>query len=159
MKISIGSDHGAVELRQALAHFLKQSAFTLIDHGTHSSTSVDYPDFAQLVGSDIVAGRAQYGILICTTGVGMSIAANKIVGIRAALVHNLIDAEFARRHNNANVICFGARHETPDQAIAYTKIFIDTHFESGNRHYRRVEKLESKPCCADSIETKRIPQH
>ena len=146
MKISIGSDHGAIELRQALVDFLKKSAYTFIDHGTDSSASVDYPDFAQLVGDDIVSGRAQFGVLVCTTGVGMSIAANKIVGIRAALVHNPIDAEYARRHNNANIICFGAKHESPCQAVAYTKIFIHTSFEAGDRHSRRVDKLEPKLC-------------
>ncbi len=146
MKISIGADHGGISLRSALTAALQQAGHTVIDHGTFSAESVDYPDFSSLVGSDVVEQRAERGILICKTGIGMSIAANKIAGIRAALVHFEDEASLCRRHNNANVIVFGAGHTVPEQAVRFAQIFLAAEFEGG-RHQRRVDKLESPHCC------------
>lgn len=140
MKISIASDHAGFELKSALITMLTQKGHTLIDEGTDDLTSVDYPDFAQRVGEAIREGRAKKGILICKTGIGMSMSANKIPGIRAALVRTAEDACLCRAHNDANVICLGGLHETPDKAIEFLEIFLKTHFE-GNRHAQRVQKM------------------
>lgn len=137
--LSIGADHGGYLLREALLQGLPD--YTFIDHGTHSPQSVDYPDYARLVGQDILEGKAKLGVLICTSGIGISIAANKIKGIRAALVYNEDGAYFARLHNDANVICFGQKYITPYLAIKFLKTFIITPFEGG-RHLKRLAKLE-----------------
>ncbi len=146
MKISIGADHGGVSLRSALAAALQTAGHTVIDHGAFSTESVDYPDFSAQVGSDIQARRADLGILICKTGIGMSIAANKIPGIRAALVHYEDEAALCRQHNNANVIVLGSSHTKPEAAIRLVNIFLNSEFEGG-RHQRRLDKLESSRCC------------
>ena len=137
--LSIGADHGGYLLREAILKGLPD--YTFIDHGTHSPQSVDYPDYARLVAQDILDGKAKLGVLICTSGIGISIAANKIKGIRAALVHNEDGAYFARLHNNANVICFGQKYFTPYLAIKLLKTFVETPFE-GERHLKRIHKLE-----------------
>lgn len=142
MKISIGADHGAIHLRTAVATFLKEQGHEVIDHGTFSTESVDYPDFATQVGLDVVNGRADFGVLMCTSGIGISISANKINGVRAALVHNEDGAEFSRRHNNANIICFGEKYQTPYLVARYLSIFLATPFEGG-RHERRINKIGS----------------
>ncbi len=144
MKISVGADHGAVDLRARVVAFLGASGHEVVDHGTDSSESVDYPDFASKVGHDVAAGICDFGILMCTNGVGMSIAANKIAGVRAALIHSEDDAFYARSHNNANVICMGQRHHTPYDAERYLAVFLGTGFEGG-RHARRVGKFEESP--------------
>lgn len=149
MNISIGFDHGAISLREALIQHLESKGHTLIDHGTDSDSSVDYPDFAKPVTGDVVSGAAEIGVLCCTTGIGMSIAANKVNGIRAAVVHYEDEASLTRRHNNANVICMGALHTTPDQAVKLVDAFISSEFEGG-RHGRRVDKFsdwENISCC------------
>jgi ribose 5-phosphate isomerase B len=141
MKISIGADHGAYELREALVKYLRDNGHDVIDHGTHKRESVDYPDYAHMVGVDIQEGRAQFGILMCTSGIGMCISANKMNNVRAAHAHYEDDAFYSRRHNNANVICFGQKHTTIYDAIRCTYTFIHTDFEGG-RHARRVDKFE-----------------
>ena len=142
MKISIGADHGGFDLREALIAAL-QIEHTLIDRGAVIRDSADdYPDFAKKVGADLTDGQADFGILICTTGIGMTISANKIKGVRAALVHFEGDSKIARRHNNANVLVLGSLHETPETAVAHAKDFISTDFEGG-RHARRLKKIES----------------
>lgn len=151
MKLSIGVDHGALNLRESLLEQLRQAGHEIIDHGAESADSVDYPDFAQKVCEDVLAGRAECGILGCTSGIGMSMSANKIPGIRAALVHYEDEAELTRRHNNANVICLGALHTTGYEAVRLVNSFLTANFEGG-RHARRVDKFsqwESKPnkCC------------
>ncbi len=149
MKISIGFDHGALSLRAALIQHLESKGHSLTDHGTDSDKSVDYPDFAKAVTEDIVSGKSDLGVLCCTTGIGMSIAANKVKGIRAALVHHEDEASLTRRHNNANVICFGALHTTPEEAVKLVEVFMDSPFEGG-RHGRRVDKFsewENLSCC------------
>lgn len=146
MKISIGADHGGVALRDALSKALKEKGHEVIDHGAFSTESVDYPDFAGLVGLDVTSGRADYGVLICKTGIGMSIAANKVPGVRAALVHFADEAALCREHNNANVIVFGAVYTLPEDAVTLTGIFLSTEFEGG-RHQRRLDKLENSHSC------------
>ncbi|NDV62543.1 ribose 5-phosphate isomerase B [Puniceicoccales bacterium CK1056] len=148
MKISIGFDHGALPLRQALLEHLQSGGHEIIDHGTDSPASVDYPDFSREVCKDVTEQRAEIGILCCTTGIGMSMSANKFKGIRAALVQHEDEAALTRRHNNANVICFGALHTTPYEACRLVDCFIENAFEGG-RHERRVAKfmeLEEESC-------------
>lgn len=140
MKISIGADHGGLALREVLVAHLQATGHTVLDHGTFSETSVDYPDYARLVGTDVTSGQADRGILICTTGIGISIAANKLPGVRAALVNHEDEAALSRAHNHANIICFGQRHTTPFEAKRYVDIFLSTEPETG-RHTRRVEKI------------------
>jgi ribose 5-phosphate isomerase B len=141
--ISFGSDHGGFSLRHDLIAALKAQGHTIIDRGTDTSASCDYPDYAQAVGADVTTGKAQYGILICRTGIGISIAANKIAGIRAALVQSVDAAELSRQHNNANILCFGAKYVDLPLAIACSEAFLRSEFEGG-RHVVRVDKIESK---------------
>jgi ribose 5-phosphate isomerase B len=143
MKISIGSDHGGVDLKDAVAQALRDAGHDINDRGTHGHDSVDYPDFAIAVSRDVAAGTSERGVVICTTGIGVSIAANKIHGIRAAVCHNEDAAEFCRRHNNANVICFGQKYDTIYMALKMTNIFLATAFEGG-RHERRVAKMTAE---------------
>ncbi len=142
MKISVGADHGAVNLKEQIVVHLKSKGYSVIDRGTHGRESVDYPDFAAAVGADVASGEAQFGVLMCTTGIGISISANKIHGVRAALVHNDDGAEFSRLHNDANIICFGAKYDTAYMACRWLDIFLKTAFEGG-RHQRRVDKMEA----------------
>ena len=140
MNISIGFDHGALQLRTPVIETLKQGGHTVIDHGTDSGQSVDYPDYAKLVADDVVSEKADAGILCCTTGIGMSMAANKIKGIRAALVHYEDEASLTRRHNNANVLCLGALHTLPSDAGKLVDTFLSSEFEGG-RHEKRICKF------------------
>lgn len=140
MKISIGVDHGALNLRKILLEYLQKAGHEIFDHGTFTENSVDYPDFALAVAQDIANLRADFGILCCTTGIGMSIAANKVDGARAAMIHHEDEASLSRRHNNANIICFGGYHTTGHEAKRLVDIFINESFEGG-RHERRVNKF------------------
>lgn len=141
MKISIATDHGGVDLKNELIKAMTALGHEVIDRGTQGHESVDYPDFAYLVCQDITEETVEFGILICTTGIGISISANKIPGIRAAVVHNEEGARFSRLHNNANVICFGAKFQTAYTATELTKIFLATEFNGGERHQRRIDKI------------------
>ncbi|MEX0324806.1 MAG: ribose 5-phosphate isomerase B [Puniceicoccaceae bacterium] len=148
MKISIGFDHGAIALRKPVLEFLQSSGHEVIDHGTDTTDSVDYPDYAKCVAGDVASGTAEAGILCCTTGIGMSMAANKVKGVRAAVVHFEDEAALTRRHNNANVLCMGALHTSPELAQRLVEVFLSNSFEGG-RHQRRVDKFsdwESSPC-------------
>ena len=143
-KISLGADHAGFTLRQSLLkHLSKKSPHHIIDHGVKTADSVDYPDCVSPVADDILKGRADFGILICKTGLGMSISANKFNGIRAALIHNQEDAFFARAHNNANIICFGSIHENASKAQTLLQCFLETPFQGG-RHQRRIDKITSQ---------------
>ncbi|HDN58936.1 MAG: ribose 5-phosphate isomerase B [Candidatus Neomarinimicrobiota bacterium] len=142
MKVVIGCDHGGVELKEYLKAHL-QDNIEIIDVGTDTKKSVDYPDFAFKVGTLVSLGRADFGILICRTGVGMSIAANKITNIRAALCHCEKYAELARCHNDANVLCLGADFTEPSEAVRIARKFLSTEF-LGGRHFRRVKKIISR---------------
>lgn len=141
MNISIGSDHGGVDLKEVLKTSIAAMGHTVMDRGTQGHDSVDYPDFAAAVGHDIQSKKADFGVLICTTGIGISISANKMADIRAALVHNEDGARYCRSHNNANIICFGAKYQTPYMATQLTKIFLSTDFREG-RHQRRLNKID-----------------
>lgn len=145
IKIAAGSDHAGFELKQELIEFLKagdfgERSFEIQDLGTHNSESVDYPDFGKAVGQAVANGDADLGLCICGSGQGISIAANKIPGIRAALVYDSTTAELARAHNDANVICFGGRLTKSKVAKESLKVFLETEFEGG-RHQARVDKL------------------
>jgi RpiB/LacA/LacB family sugar-phosphate isomerase len=142
LTLSFGSDHGGLTLRRELIAALKAQGHTILDRGTETEASCDYPDYAQAVGADVVSGRAKFGFLVCTTGVGISIAANKVAGIRAALVQNVDAAGLSRQHNDANVLCFGAKYVDFKLALACAEAFLAADFEGG-RHARRVDKIES----------------
>jgi ribose 5-phosphate isomerase B len=147
MRIAVGADHAGFVLKEHLRGRLEREGHLVLDEGTHSAESCDYPDFAAPVAHDVVAGRADRGILICGTGVGMSIAANKVAGIRAALGTVPEEVRLARAHNDANILTLGARFIDEPAADALVDVFLDTAFDGG-RHERRVEKiaaLESKP--------------
>ena len=141
MKIVIGNDHAGVDLKNKVKEELRKKGHEVINVGTDTLDSVDYPDIATLASEKVLSGEAQFGILICGTGIGISIAANKIKGIRAALAHNEFTAKLSRLHNDANIIALGARVLGDSLAIACVETFINTEFEGG-RHARRVGKIE-----------------
>ena len=139
--IVIASDHAGVELKAQIVALVASLGQEVRDLGPEDTTSVDYPDFAHAVANAVAGGEAERGILICGTGIGMSLAANRHPRIRAALCHDAFTAEMARRHNDSNVLCIGARSTGPGVAEQMVTIFLETPFEGG-RHQRRVEKIE-----------------
>jgi len=141
--IALAADHGGYELKELLKAYLQSKGLVVTDLGTHSKDSVDYPDYAHAVARSVAARQHDLGVLICTTGIGMSIAANKVPGIRAALVWDEHAAAMARSHNNANVLCLAGKGTDPELAKRIVDTFLSTAFESGGRHERRVNKLES----------------
>jgi len=141
--IVIASDHAGVDLKQQIVAVISEAGHQIRDLGPTDTGSVDYPDFAHRVAKALVGGEAEWGILICGTGIGMSLAANRHPRVRAALCHDAFTAEMARRHNDANVLCIGARSTGPGVAEQMVRIFLDTEFEGG-RHQRRVEKIEGE---------------
>lgn len=141
MKIAVGCDHGALELKNALVKYLNDKGYDVTDDGTFTAESCDYPVFAKAVCADVNSGKCKYGLLCCTTGIGMSMVANKQRGIRAALITDELSAEMTRRHNDANVICFGSRNINAEDACRFADIFFNTEFEGG-RHKRRVDMFE-----------------
>jgi RpiB/LacA/LacB family sugar-phosphate isomerase len=140
--VAMGADHAGYELKEMLRRHLEQRGFSVADFGTGSSESTDYPDYAQIVGRAIAEKKAQFGVLICTTGIGMSMAANKVPGVRAALVGDEQTAAVTRQHNDANVLCLGAKTTPPELAKRILEAFLTTRFEGG-RHERRVNKMET----------------
>lgn len=140
MRIALGSDHRGFELKNRIINFLKSSGYEYVDFGCNSADAVDYPDFASDVARSIIKGQADYGILICASGIGMSITANKYNGIRAAICCNPELAVRARRHNDANVLCLGSDFVDEPTAIDITRNFLTTAFEGG-RHQRRLDKI------------------
>ena len=139
-KIAVGADHGGYEMKQELTLQLRDMGFAVLDFVTDSADSVDYPDFAELVVKAIEGGEANRGILVCGSGIGMSIAANRHKGIRAALCVDKVSAELARQHNDANILVLGERLTEISTAKQCVKKFFSTEFEGG-RHERRVKKL------------------
>ena len=139
MKIVIGSDHAGYNLKEYIKNYLKCNEYEVIDVGTYSTDSVDYPTFGFKVGEEVIKNDC-FGICVCGSGVGISMAANKIKGIRAVNVNNEELATLSRKHNDANVICFGERLVKKEDAIKYLEIFLNTPFE-GDRHVRRVNML------------------
>lgn len=140
MKIAIGSDHAGFQLKNDIIDHIKSKQIDIIDCGTFSEQSCDYPDYAKIVAEKIKNKEVDIGILLCGTGIGVSIAANKVKGIRAANVWNSETAALAKQHNDANVICLGARFIAPYYAKKIVDAFLSSNFESGN-HKRRIEKI------------------
>lgn len=139
MKIALGSDHAGWEVKEKIRAFLVQKGYEIIDYGTQSQDSCDYPDFAIAVAQSVSQGTASMGILLCGSGIGMSIAANKVKGIRAALCVNEEMAKLSRLHNNANVLCLGVR-TFPGNWEQIVDIWLNTKFEEG-RHQKRIDKI------------------
>jgi ribose 5-phosphate isomerase B len=140
VQIAIASDHAGLELRKVIAEHLAQAGHTVTDHGPDSGDSVDYPDYAEKVARAVVGDASDLGVLVCGSGIGMSIAANKVQGVRAALCANAYLGEMARAHNNANVLCLGERITGVGLALTIVDAFVSTKFEGG-RHSRRVDKI------------------
>jgi ribose 5-phosphate isomerase B len=136
----IASDHGGFELKQVIVAHLTAQGVDITDLGVDGITSVDYPDYAALVAGPVSTGAAEMGILICGTGIGMSIAANKFPGVRAALAHDLFTAQMAREHNNANILVLGGRVIEPELACRIVDIWLHSKFEGG-RHQNRLNKI------------------
>jgi glycine hydroxymethyltransferase len=141
--VALGCDHGGFALKESLKQHLGQRGITIADFGAHSSEASDYSDFALLVGQSVAQLRCEFGILICTTGLGMSMAANKVPGVRAALAADEDTASLARRHNNANVLCLAGKTTSPERAARIVDTFLADHFEGG-RHERRISKMETR---------------
>jgi ribose 5-phosphate isomerase B len=141
MKIAIAADHGGFLLKEKLRGRLAAMGHEAVDFGTESTESCDYPDFAQAVGEAVADGRADRGLLICTTGIGMAMAANKIAGVRAAPAQSEDEVRMAREHNNANVLTLGSKYVDERRALALIRIFLETQFSGGERHLRRVAKI------------------
>ena len=140
MKIAIGCDHAAYEMKAHVAKMLKGKDIEVLDFGTSGPESVDYPDFAAKVSESVTTGESERGILICGTGIGMSMSANKYKDIRAALCSEPVSARLSRQHNDSNVLCMGARMIGTVMADEIVSVWLDTPFEGG-RHQRRVEKI------------------
>lgn len=140
MKISIASDHAGYILKDYIVDYLQQANHTVTDLGCNSADSVDYPDYAQKVCVNFIKKKSDYGILICGTGIGMSMAANKVASIRAALCKDAYSAEMTRKHNNANILCIGARNTEPNIVLEIVDTFLNTDFEGG-RHQTRIQKF------------------
>ncbi len=138
--VAIACDHAGYGLKQLLIPEVEALGYTVLDLGTDSEQSVDYPDFGTKIADTILRGGAEYGIIVCGSGIGISIAANRHAGIRAGVCHNGLSAELARRHNDANVLALGARLIGPDVAKECVRRFLSTAFEGG-RHQARVDKL------------------
>lgn len=142
MRIAMGADHAGYRLKDEIKAYLEQQGHQVEDLGCHCGDSVDYPDYANAVCAKVVSGEADRGILICGTGIGMSIAANKIPGIRCALVHDLFSAKATREHNDTNVLAMGERVIGPGLALEIVKVWLETPFSEGPRHVNRVNKVK-----------------
>lgn len=141
-RIAIGSDHRGFALKELIVPFLEKAGHSYQDFGCYNTDPVDYPDIAQKVGEAVASGNSDQGILICSTGIGMCIAANKIKGIRAALCHNTFAAQRARQHNDANTLCLGGEGADITLIVEIVKTFLTTDFEGG-RHARRVSRIRA----------------
>ena len=140
--IALGCDHGGYNLIVAIKKYLDEKGIEYKDFGTYSTDSVDYPIYAYKVATAVTSGECDCAILCCGTGIGISIAANKVKGIRAAVVNNAFGAEMTRRHNHANILCMGGRVTTEDEAVKYTDIFLNTP-EEGGRHDNRLAMVKA----------------
>ena len=153
--LAIGSDHAGFELKEMLKQHLTNEGITFADLGTHSTVSTDYPDYAVAVGERVIGEKAELGLLVCSTGVGMSMTANKVPGIRAALVFSEAMATLARQHNDANVLCLGAKVTPPELAKKIVDAFLSAHFEGG-RHERRIIKMENIAASSNELRLKAV---
>ena len=143
MRIAFGADHAGFELKEKLKAHASSRGHDVLDLGTHTADSVDYPDFGRAVGEAVAAGRADRGVAVCGTGIGIAIAANRVPGIRAGVPNDLFATRLMREHNDANIIAFGARLVAPPLAEAMLDLFLETPF-AGGRHERRVKKLNGE---------------
>ena len=141
-KIAIGADHAGFDLKEKIASYLRDKGFELLDYGTNSTESTDYPDYAYATAKSVSDNIADEGILVCGTGIGMSMVANKLPGVRAALCNSAETAKLAKEHNNANLLCLGSRIENSDPIEDIIDIWLETQFEAG-RHEKRVEKIHT----------------
>ena len=140
MKIAIAADHAGFALKEKLRSKLAEQGHQVVDFGTGSTESCDYPDYAQQVGREVSEGRSERGILVCSTGIGMAMAANKVAGVRAAPAQSEDEVRLTREHNDANVLTLGAKYMDEERAIELIRVFLDTEF-AGGRHARRVAKI------------------
>jgi len=138
--IAIGCDHGGLDIKNAVIDYMKEQGIEYTDYGCYTADSVDYPIYAYKVASAVAAGKAELGIICCGTGIGVSMAANKVKGIRAAVCCDEFCAEMTRRHNDANIMCMGGRVIDTQKAVKLADIFLHTQFE-GNRHIRRIQMI------------------
>ncbi|MDD7403760.1 MAG: ribose 5-phosphate isomerase B [Butyribacter sp.] len=141
--VALGSDHGGYALKQEVIKYLQENNIEYKDFGCYSEESCDYPVYAKKVANAIVSGECEKGILICGTGIGISIAANKVKGIRAALCHDTFSAQATREHNDANILAMGARVVGTGLALKIVDTFLNTAFSNDERHIRRIEQIES----------------
>ncbi len=144
MRIAIGADHAGFELKERLKEYLQATGHEVTDLGTNSTASVDYPDYGYAVGQAVASGQAERGVVVCGSGIGISMAANKVPGVRAGAPNDLFAARLMREHNDANVISFGGRITAFPLAEAMLDTFLSTPF-AGGRHKRRVDKLDAGP--------------
>jgi len=142
MKIAIGSDHGGYLLKENVKKYLSKRKIGFKDFGAFSEETVDYPDIGKKAAKDVASKKSKFGILVCGTGLGMSMVANRVKGIRAALCHNVYTAKMSRAHNDANILCLGGRVLKKAPALKIVEAFLKTPFEGG-RHLRRVRKIEA----------------
>jgi ribose 5-phosphate isomerase B len=139
-RIALGADHAGYPVKESIKKYLESAGYAVDDQGTWSEESVDYPDYGKAVGELVAAKQAEYGIVVCGSGIGISIAANKVTGIRAALAHDVMTARLSREHNDANVLAMGGRVVTATVAIEMVQAFLTTPFAQG-RHQRRIDKI------------------
>ncbi len=139
--IGIGADHGGFELKKEVIAYLVKNGYEYKDYGCYDNNAIDYPDVAKPLAKDIASGKLDRGILICGTGIGISIAANKVDGIRAALCHDVFSAEATRLHNDANILAMGGRVVAGGLALKIVETFLNTDFSGDERHARRIEKI------------------
>lgn len=142
--IAVGSDHGGFELKREILAHLKKRGMEYLDLGTYSAESCDYPEYAKAVANAVASGKCEKGIVVCGTGIGVSITANKVKGVRCALCGDCFTAEMTRLHNDANVLALGARVVGTGLALKITDTFLDTEFSNEARHIRRIEMIEDK---------------
>lgn len=141
MKIAFGCDHGGIVLKPEIMEYLEKNGHEVIDFGTNDESSVDYPDFGLPVAECVHEGKADFGILICGTGIGISITANKVPGIRCALLSDTFSAHATREHNDANIMALGGRTIGPGLAVDIVDVFLNTPFSHGERHQKRIDKI------------------
>jgi ribose 5-phosphate isomerase B len=142
MRIALGCDHRGLDLKRAIITFIQELGHNYHDFGTYDTEPVDYPDIARAVAEAVASGGFEHGILICSTGIGMSIAANKVKGVRAALCHDSFTAQRARQHNDANILCLRGENIEVNSALEIVRIYLSTAFEGG-RHIPRLEKVKA----------------
>ncbi len=143
MRVAIGSDHAGFELKEGLADFLRELGHEVVDVGTYNTTSVDYPDYAEALGNAVREGRAERGVLVCGSGVGASVAANKLPGIRAGLCHDTYSAHQGVEHDDMNVLVMGGRVIGPELARELVRAYVGAAFTDEERHHRRLEKVRA----------------